>query len=52
MAVVTVSGSTGSLKVTLRTEERGTLVALSAGLVVLTVGGVVSVVVPVVKVQE
>ena len=51
VAAVTVAGFTGSLKVAVRAEEIDTLVAPLGGLVVLTVGVVVSGTVPVVKDQ-
>ena len=48
---VAVSGSMGSLNVAVRAEDGATLVAPLVGVVALTVGRVVSGVVPVVKVQ-
>jgi hypothetical protein len=49
--VVTVAGSTGSLKVAVRAEDVDTFVAPLVGLVEFTVGGVRSGATPVVKVQ-
>lgn len=49
--VVIVDASISSLKVTVTIELTATSVALFAGLVELTVGGVVSGTVPVVKLQ-
>ena len=51
VAAVTVAGLTGSLKVAVRATDVDTLVAPPVGLVIITVGGVVSVAVPVVKDQ-
>jgi hypothetical protein len=51
-AVETVERSTGSLKVAVTVVLTGTLVVLAAGVVPVTVGGVMSGAAPVVNVQE